>query len=261
MKCRACVLGLSFVVAVCIAESASAYYNPSLGRFVSRDPIGYEGSPGNLYEYVGGRPNQLTDALGLKKGDGAPFDPEQSLDQILDRYSDNFFVEEARFCPLNIYFADQCGGFDGLTFISDSYIHVCLNKNEIKNEQTLAALLLHELVHVRQFCSALGERCPRRHHPPFTGTDPVAKPPTVDDSWTDDQKKEMCDECKRREGTAYSVSCSVVHKKYSDAWRKCQEVGKCVSCKWVCKEYQQSGCDEFPEATVPWEPLARLEKN
>jgi len=31
MKCRACVLVLSFVVAVCIAESASAYYNPSLG--------------------------------------------------------------------------------------------------------------------------------------------------------------------------------------------------------------------------------------
>ncbi|HBO43766.1 MAG TPA: hypothetical protein DD670_07510 [Planctomycetaceae bacterium] len=66
MKCRACVLSLSFVAAVCIAESASAYYNSSLGRFVSRDPIGYEGSKSNLYEYVGGRPVQDLDPEGLE---------------------------------------------------------------------------------------------------------------------------------------------------------------------------------------------------
>jgi RHS repeat-associated protein len=32
------------------------YYHAKLGRFISRDPIGYEGSECNLYEYVGGRP-------------------------------------------------------------------------------------------------------------------------------------------------------------------------------------------------------------
>ena len=66
MKWRACVLVLSFVVAVCIAESASAYYNTSLGRFVSRDPIGYDGSKSNLYEYVGGRPFFYVDPNGLE---------------------------------------------------------------------------------------------------------------------------------------------------------------------------------------------------
>jgi RHS repeat-associated protein len=32
------------------------YYSAQLGRFITRDPIGYEGSQWNLYEYVGGRP-------------------------------------------------------------------------------------------------------------------------------------------------------------------------------------------------------------
>jgi RHS repeat-associated protein len=40
------------------------YYSPELGRFVSRDPIGYFGGI-NLYAYVYNRPVLLTDALGL----------------------------------------------------------------------------------------------------------------------------------------------------------------------------------------------------
>jgi RHS repeat-associated protein len=32
------------------------YYHPLLGTFCSRDPVGYEGSQWNLYEYVGSRP-------------------------------------------------------------------------------------------------------------------------------------------------------------------------------------------------------------
>jgi len=35
------------------------------GRFVSRDPIGFEGSKWNLHEYVGSRPPSLLDPFGL----------------------------------------------------------------------------------------------------------------------------------------------------------------------------------------------------
>ncbi|QDV45072.1 tRNA3(Ser)-specific nuclease WapA precursor [Stieleria neptunia] len=39
-------------------------YDPLSGRFCSRDPIGYEGSPWNLYEYVNGQPTTNVDPTG-----------------------------------------------------------------------------------------------------------------------------------------------------------------------------------------------------
>jgi RHS repeat-associated protein len=40
--------------------------SPTLGRWISQDPIGFEGSPWNLYEYVHGRPNLHLDPFGLE---------------------------------------------------------------------------------------------------------------------------------------------------------------------------------------------------
>ncbi|WP_218933574.1 RHS repeat-associated core domain-containing protein [Rubripirellula lacrimiformis] len=40
-------------------------YDSASGRFCSRDPIGYEGSPWNVYEYVGGRSTNDVDPSGL----------------------------------------------------------------------------------------------------------------------------------------------------------------------------------------------------
>jgi RHS repeat-associated protein len=40
------------------------YYKPSLGRFISEDPIGLAGGE-NIYAYVGNNPVNLTDPLGL----------------------------------------------------------------------------------------------------------------------------------------------------------------------------------------------------
>ena len=41
------------------------FYASHLGRWVTSDPIGYEGSRWNLYEYMMSRPIVLTDAFGL----------------------------------------------------------------------------------------------------------------------------------------------------------------------------------------------------
>lgn len=43
------------------------YYHAQLGRFVNRDPIGYEGSPYNLYEYVSAAPIDFADPFGHAK--------------------------------------------------------------------------------------------------------------------------------------------------------------------------------------------------
>jgi len=41
------------------------YYDPSIGRFISEDPIGFDGSGTNFYAYVRSNPISLTDPLGL----------------------------------------------------------------------------------------------------------------------------------------------------------------------------------------------------
>ncbi len=46
------------------------YYNPTWGRFISEDPIGFEGGDANLYAYVGNSPCNATDPLGLAPWDG-----------------------------------------------------------------------------------------------------------------------------------------------------------------------------------------------
>jgi RHS repeat-associated protein len=43
------------------------YYNPSIQRFVSEDPIEFQGGDINLYAYVGSNPLSATDPLGLLK--------------------------------------------------------------------------------------------------------------------------------------------------------------------------------------------------
>jgi RHS repeat-associated protein len=47
------------------------YYSPQLGRFVSEDPLGFDGGI-NLYAYVGNSPSNLIDPFGLRPGDKYP---------------------------------------------------------------------------------------------------------------------------------------------------------------------------------------------
>ena len=41
------------------------YYDSAIGRFISRDPTGYAGSPINLYTYCADNPLKYTDPTGL----------------------------------------------------------------------------------------------------------------------------------------------------------------------------------------------------
>src|SRR4029077_18673260 len=41
------------------------YYSPKLGRFISEDPLGFEGSGLNFYSYVSNDPINFVDPFGL----------------------------------------------------------------------------------------------------------------------------------------------------------------------------------------------------
>jgi RHS repeat-associated protein len=60
------------------------YYDPNTGRFLTRDPIGYEGGI-NLYAYVNNKPSNLADPVGLSGSDLADW-----IDSKLD-YAESYW--------------------------------------------------------------------------------------------------------------------------------------------------------------------------
>lgn len=55
---------LSYLAALVSAHTALAYYGPSIGRFINRDPIEERGG-NNLYAYVRNQPTNAVDYLGM----------------------------------------------------------------------------------------------------------------------------------------------------------------------------------------------------
>ncbi len=41
------------------------YYDPAVGRFISEDPLGFDGGDVNLYGYASNSPMMMIDPLGL----------------------------------------------------------------------------------------------------------------------------------------------------------------------------------------------------
>ena len=60
------------------------WYDPGLNRFISRDPLGYLGSPVNLYTYCGDNPVGSTDPSGLSCELGTYYTPNSSSSGYVD---------------------------------------------------------------------------------------------------------------------------------------------------------------------------------
>ncbi len=57
-------------------------YDPKIGRWISKDPIGFNGGDTNLYAYVGGNPVSYVDPTGLAPGDPFRSEMEAAGDAI-----------------------------------------------------------------------------------------------------------------------------------------------------------------------------------
>jgi len=65
------------------------YYDPSVGRFVSEDPLGFDGGDVNLYAYVLNNPVMRADATGLAPGDPFLTQEAAAIDAIDTYISDS----------------------------------------------------------------------------------------------------------------------------------------------------------------------------
>jgi hypothetical protein len=74
VKAQMWQLPLTILVLVALSQNAPAFYNPSAGRWLSRDPIEERGGL-NLYSFVGNMPLDHADAVGLQTFGGVPYPP------------------------------------------------------------------------------------------------------------------------------------------------------------------------------------------
>ena len=58
------------------------YYDPTAGRFLTKDPIGFAGGDVNLYRYVFNNPINWIDSFGLAPGDVFETKDEAAIDAI-----------------------------------------------------------------------------------------------------------------------------------------------------------------------------------
>ena len=63
-------------------EEDFRHYDPEVGRFTAKDPIGFAGGDTNLYAYVRNNPVNFTDPSGLRPGDIFPTLNEAGRDAI-----------------------------------------------------------------------------------------------------------------------------------------------------------------------------------
>jgi hypothetical protein len=71
---------------VLLGQAGDGHYEPTLGRFLSEDPLGTTGGP-QRYAYAGGSPVNKIDSYGLKEGDAANLARRKRIAAVADHYA------------------------------------------------------------------------------------------------------------------------------------------------------------------------------
>ena len=74
--------GKAFDTSTSLQNNINRWYDASIGRWLSTDPIGFEGNDTNLYRYVGNKASVVADSLGLFATDLVELD----IDKIINGF-------------------------------------------------------------------------------------------------------------------------------------------------------------------------------
>lgn len=239
------------------------YYAPDLGRFVICDPIGYGGGH-NFYRYVNNAPLFYLDSYGLDEEACMCDKYLEQAKEILEhieiihslKYED-FRVNKKCLPRISCHCKGNFGEADAYT---TSQGIVCLNSKRFNNLPTayassfmtkLTALIIHELVHVRQdktfrFCN---NKEPEKLPDINKDMDTVRR-----DTWQAMPKERACKLCQDREKEAYTIQgivafpfsncsqykgfakvlCEIDNKRQMELRKILIENGLKMSCSHVC---------------------------
>ena len=202
-------------------------YDATLGRFCSRDPIGFKGSSWNLYQYCNAVPLSRRDPMGLasESDDLAPLpDPLPDLPEAGTKCSCKKFIEgkntdvdgrEGKKCGVKVYCHSSCpSGKPGEALLPDvnGNIRICMTPQSTEREYSL--IFEHEMQHARDFC--------------------MAPPPPIDE-WD-------CDLCRKYENHAHAVNCGMLYPDDENKRNSCISCGTYISCAKYCPGSKPSGC-------------------
>jgi RHS repeat-associated protein len=85
------------------------YYDPVVGRFISEDPLGFDGGDVNLYVYAGLNPLLVVDPWGL-------FDIQDSTRNVIDRLGGEQMLINGRNASLIVTYATSESGVGAMVF-------------------------------------------------------------------------------------------------------------------------------------------------
>ena len=121
------------------------YYDPSTGRFLSPDPIGFNGGDTNLYRYVLNNPLRYVDPFGLKNINltGHPLPDNYYVNQLERSSVDVVYYDDPSLNSRTL--GETLRGRDYSAYRPGDAINVAINPNQSALERNIT--VTHEAVH------------------------------------------------------------------------------------------------------------------
>ena len=151
------------------------FYHTGLGRFVQRDPIGYDAEDVNVYRCVANSICNSTDVDGMQIRQQRRYTCSEALAQALKNLPRPRSYDELFGCNVDIQCSDNCARSssgqqlgNAMCWDGDTHIHICFREDWVINLREFTALLIHELTHAQQILDGRtqaekdqGKLCPK----------------------------------------------------------------------------------------------------